>query len=252
MSLLWRTALEQVEAAKPVPTWQENVANYHRSMQPLPHTQTLDEFAAHPQTFWHGSPNGQAGVITASNGIHVGTQQAAREALNARIGTPQHGDWDGTREYGKTLLVPGERTGYGTNWHRKGWGSEPRYPDGSATYGTGKDVPIPLDVKPHLFPVRIIGEMTNTRHDPHPDFHANGYMSGQIKRGRARRGYYYRNVGEDEGSVSAVVPDAKHLATHEQFVRHIHNIIQEHNASGKQQHFLTGTIHPENVERYGL
>ena len=42
-------------------------------------------------------------------------------------------------------------------------------------------------------------------------FKANGFMSGQIKRGTAKRGYYYTQVGEDAGSISAVVPNAAHI-----------------------------------------
>ncbi len=44
-----------------------------------------------------------------------------------------------------------------------------------------------------------------------PDFKANGMMSGQLKKGNAKRGYYYRNISEDSGSVSAVVPSWNHL-----------------------------------------
>ena len=32
-----------------------------------------------------------------------------------------------------------------------------------------------------------------------------------MKMGRARRGYFYTNVIEDEGSISAVVPDGSHV-----------------------------------------
>lgn len=250
MSNLWtQAALEQIEAAKPIPTHSENLENYlHERMHssiPLPHAQTLDEFGDDNRSFWHGSPNGIAGMVASHYGVHVGTKQAAKEALEARIGRRADGqDWDGTQEYGKTL-VGGYGHGYGSDY-----GIEPHYPNGKATYSGG--VPIPLSVRPHLFPVRIIGGMTNSTWDPHPDWHANGYMSAQIKRGRARNGYYYRNEGEDAGSISAVVPSAAHLATHEQFVRHLHNQITEHNARGGIPHFLTGTIHPENVERYGL
>ena len=53
--------------------------------------------------------------------------------------------------------------------------------------------------------------MTNTSSTPHEDFKANGYMSSQISQGRAKSGYYYSNVSEDEGSVSIVVPNSKHL-----------------------------------------
>jgi hypothetical protein len=43
-------------------------------------------------------------------------------------------------------------------------------------------------------------------------------MAGQIKRGRARRGYFYENVSEDAGSVSAVLPNRKSFKTHEDYL----------------------------------
>jgi hypothetical protein len=36
-------------------------------------------------------------------------------------------------------------------------------------------------------------------------------MAGLHKRGKARSGYFYKNVSEDAGSVSAVVPGWSHL-----------------------------------------
>lgn len=163
-----------------------------------------------PQQFWHGSPNGEVGLGNPAYGIHVGTREAAREALNARIGKRADGkDWDGSEEYGQTLL------------DRRQWAVDlkgsrllihdqppsppvrmPRYSDGSHMR--------PSD-RPSIFPVEIIGPMTNTPATPHDDFRANGMMQGQLKRGTAKRGYYYRNVSEDEGSISAVVPGAAHL-----------------------------------------
>jgi len=155
--------------------------------------------------FYHGTPDertwdqphGQA------YGLHVGTEESARQALNARIGTPLEGDWDGTREYGKTLLKPYTVTGAERELEA------PRYPSGRATYSTGHQVP--MDARPGIFPVRITGPMTNHPAIPMDDAHANGRMRAQITRGQARRGYFYRNDGEDYGSISAVVPSAAHL-----------------------------------------
>jgi hypothetical protein len=156
------------------------------------------------EQFWHGSPNGSVGERVAAYGVHVGTYEAAKQALEARIGRRADGkDWDGTQEYGKTP-VAGYRHGYGANAP-----VEPHLPTGKATYSDGS--PIPLDATPALLPVRIKGPMSNSPRTPHEDFKANGYMSAQLKRGRARSGYYYTNVGEDEGSISAVVPSADHL-----------------------------------------
>ena len=235
------------EAAKPIPTHYDNLLKARLEQNRRVHggwadkhfhEMTPDEFASHPGTLWHGSPAGKEGLQTGSHsGIHVGTQEAARQALNARIGTPQHGDWDGTREYGKTPLVRGMGNGYAAReWGRD---DEPRLPSGEAKYSDGTK--IPMTAKPDLFPVRIVGEMTNQPRSAHDDFKANGLMAGQIKRGTARRGYYYTNAAEDEGSVSAVVPNRAHLATHEDFVRHA----VEYGHMGRP-------IPQHNLDRYGL
>jgi 8-oxo-dGTP pyrophosphatase MutT (NUDIX family)/mRNA-degrading endonuclease RelE of RelBE toxin-antitoxin system len=175
-------------------------------------------------TYWHGSPSGD---FSDTAGIHVGTKQAATEALCARIGWPVGGTWDGTREYGKTLLMGNktmrERGLYPTGYNYKRSHQDKDadfYADGTATYGDGSR--IPLSVKPDIFEVEIVGEMTNTSAQPYDDFKANSYMSGAIKRGTPRKGYYYTNVGEDSGSISAVVPPGgAHLRRVSSFVARI-------------------------------
>lgn len=37
-------------------------------------------------TFWHGSPSGD--LRGSKNGLHIGTYEAAKQALEARIGIP--------------------------------------------------------------------------------------------------------------------------------------------------------------------
>ena len=148
---------------------------------------------------WHGSPSGD--LRGGPYGLHVGTKEAARQALEARIGKRADGrDWDGTQEYGQTLLASARGgTGYSSN------GPEGVHlPSGKATYGDG--TPVSMSARPSLFEVEIICEMTNTPQTPHEDFKANGYMRAAITRGNAKRGYYYINVAEDDGSISAVVP----------------------------------------------
>lgn len=182
----------------------------------------IEAMAAHDGVFWHGSPSGE--LVGSRNGLHVGTYEAARDALEARIGTPADGrPWDGTRAYGETPLnmdqvshvfhPHGDRPG-GT-FTRKVNKQPPELPSGRAVYGDG--TPIPLDAKPNLFPVRIVGPMSNTPETPRPDYKANGYMRAQITRGSAKRGYYYSNQGEGvtidpltgnvKYSISAVVPN---------------------------------------------
>ena len=169
--------------------------------------------AAEPGVWYHGTPDERTWQTGAGYGIHIGTEEAARQALHARIGRPAEGEWDGTREYGKTLLNRDQRSHIfdpeTRTWSEHVEHAPPSYPSGGAAYSDGGK--IPLDARPNVFPVRIKGPMTNSTQKPHEDFHANGYMRGQLRRGRAKSGYYYTNVSEDEGSVSAVVPSAEHL-----------------------------------------
>lgn len=164
-----------------------------------------------PQQFrwWHGTPYGGPTDTPGLSGVHVGTQEAARQALNARIGHRADGrDWDGSSPYEKTLIAGREtlkKLGrYPTGYSARDRRAEDHYPDTSISE-------IPGDVTPALFPVQIVGPMSNTTSAPHEDSRANAMMKGQLKRGTAKRGYYYRNIGEDEGSVSAVVPGWSHL-----------------------------------------
>jgi len=82
---------------------------------------------------------------------------------------------------------------------------EDHYPNGTADYSD--DSLVSMDSMPEVFAVRLVGRMTNSRWNPHKDFHANGYMRGALKRGAARSGYYYTNISEDAGSISIVVPN---------------------------------------------
>ena len=168
--------------------------------------------------FYHGSPSGE--FHGGHYGIHIGTQEAAREALESRIGIRADGkDWDGTREYGKTLLAGGETqkrigrggTGYNSGMAQDGTGKDfyPTEKTHHASYSDG--TPVDFASKPNLFAVKIKGEMSNTPERPMSDTRANAQMAGQQKKGNARRGYYYQNDGEDAGSISAVVPSGDHL-----------------------------------------
>lgn len=173
--------------------------------------------ASHDGVFWHGSPSGE--FVGSPVGLHVGTFEAARDALEARIGTPADGKpWDGTRAYGETMLNRDQARHEfqpDKTWKRVVTKRPPELPSGKAQYGDGTS--IPLDAKPDLFPVRITGPMSNTPDTPHPDYKANGYMRAQLTRGTAKRGYYYDNVGEGvvrdpltgnlKPNISAVVPN---------------------------------------------
>ena len=171
--------------------------------------------------FWHGTPSGD--LRGGSLGLHVGTYTAAKQALEARIGVPATGEWDGTREYGKTLIA-GKKTLLrkdprgslltGENSHPP---ENDYYPTGKALYGNSER--IPLTVKPAIIPLKIIGSMSNWPSRPHTDAQANALMKRQLGMGNARNGYYYINEGEDSGSISAVVPNEKHLEVVNCFIK---------------------------------
>src|ERR1035437_9035982 len=66
------------------------------------------ELKKDPNIFWHGSPSGD--MRGSEYGLHIGTHEAAKQALEARIGVKADGtDWNGTEEYGKTKLA-GKKT----------------------------------------------------------------------------------------------------------------------------------------------
>ena len=170
-------------------------------------------------TFYHGSTDKN---LDGKKGIHVGTKLAATQALQARIGVPAEGEWDGTREYGKTLLAGKKRlnelnkelgyycdTGFNCGEDLPEENYYPTERKYRAKYSDG--TPIPFNTKPIIFPVRIVGMMTNSPHKPHTDEKANSMMLRNLRMGNAKSGYYYTNIGEDDGSISAVVPDKSFL-----------------------------------------
>ncbi len=160
--------------------------------------------------WWHGTPYGGPSETPGEFGVHVGTQEAARQALNARIGHRADGrDWDGEEPHSEALLA-GKNTIRDLGRHVTGYSVDA--PD--RDYHASEVAPrpwsgeIPSHLRPRLFPARITGPMTDTIHE---DQRANGIMRSQIRRGTARRGYFYENIAEDPGSISAVVPSWKHL-----------------------------------------
>lgn len=167
--------------------------------------------------WWHGSPSGD--LRGGTSGLHLGTKEAALDALRARIGVPADGSmWDGTKEYGKTLLA-GQNTlnrmgKYLITGHNVRAPKEDYYPHqhpkGMPTVGAG--VPVDPTWKPFLRPFKIVGPMTNSPYRPHSDSRANAMMQASLTKGNAKSGYYYTNEGEDSGSISAVVPNGSHVA----------------------------------------
>lgn len=168
--------------------------------------------------FYHGTPDLK---LEGKKGIHIGTYKAARQALEAKIGVPAEGEWNGAREYGKTLIAGNKRLaergreyGYSceTGYNCRDVPEDDYYPverKYKAKYSDGSE--IPLNVHPTIVKVKIIGPMTNTPRTPISDTRANSSMNSLLKRGKAKKGYFYKNEAEDEGSISAVVPDKSFL-----------------------------------------
>lgn len=179
-----------------------------------------------PGLWYHGSPLGEPGI----GPVHVGTAKAAKQALEARIGIPADGrGWNGDREYGKTLLAGKDTqarleaqgvyqkytTGTGYNCGGRQDGEVPKndyYAKDRASLPTmgnekrGTSIPIPFDARPAVRAYEIAGNMSNNTFYPTTDSRANG-MSGRLK----NKGTYYKNEGEDSGSISAVVPSKDFL-----------------------------------------
>ena len=53
--------------------------------------------------------------------------------------------------------------------------------------------------------------MSNTPNNPHSDSKANSMILRNMKLNNAKSGYFYTNDAEDEGSISAVLPDFSFL-----------------------------------------
>jgi hypothetical protein len=166
--------------------------------------------------FYHGSTDKN---LSGKNGIHVGSKLAATQALESRIGVPAQGEWDGTKEYGKTLLagkktlqrLDKERGYYVTTGFNAGSDVPeedylPTQRKERAEYSDGTK--IPMESKPIIFPVKIVGQMNNTPNwGLKTDVMANSLMMRGLRKGNVKNGFYYINDGEDEGSISAVVPN---------------------------------------------
>jgi len=146
-------------------------------------------------------------------GLHLGTYKAATMALEAQIGVPAEGEWDGTREYGKTKLMGKKRipqTGRyvsGFNCHAPDEDYYPAQHPGIDKLKFVDGTPMNMAMKPTILKMKIVGRMSNSPWRPHGDWQANGRMAGMIRRGVARSGYYYENISEDAGSISIVVPN---------------------------------------------
>lgn len=162
--------------------------------------------------WYHGSASGD--LRGGKHGLHLGTYLAAKQALEARIGIPVEGEWDGSREYGKTLLCGRDTlnkrnifpTGFNCDVPAKDFYPSDFLPNYISRH-TEYSFNYTLTNRPAIKKYKILCPMTNNHFYPHDDFKANGYMKAGLTRGNAKRGFYYKNVAEDVGSISIVVPN---------------------------------------------
>ena len=178
----------------------------------------IDEYKKDSNVFWHSSPSGS--LVGAVNGIHAGTHQAAKEAIDSRIGIPAEGDWDGSKKYGETLLAGKNRlkeldprgfnqTGYNSGQDVPDENYYPSDRSHRAKY-SGGDI-VDFNSTPVISPVKISGKMKNNKSKPITDSGANSQMRRLIKKGEASHGYYYKNEVEDAGSISIVIPSREYI-----------------------------------------
>jgi hypothetical protein len=175
------------------------------------HEMTREQFEAQPGTWFHGTPTG---IIGHAGSFHVGTKQAATEALRGEVGKPR---WftnrEGKASYGSNPSVIGGRiVGPMANTPRV---DPSRGPGDRWNYREG----IPW------------GHMTEwSRRSPHEvmsDVRANAIESAIKTRGQTmRQGIYYVNAAEGANDpekdptlpVSAVLPNRQHFKTHEDYI----------------------------------
>ena len=154
--------------------------------------------------WFHGSPSGD--LRGGTSGLHLGTLKAAQEALHARIGYPVDGDWDGTRKYGETLLC-GKNTLKQRNIFPTGFNVDVPNDDFIPDTSPPSAEYLSLSMKPAIKKYKILCQTVNSIYTPYSDINANARMKGLIRRRQGRRGIFYKNDGEDAGSISIVVPN---------------------------------------------
>lgn len=178
------------------------------------HEMSREEFESQPGTYFHGNPTGNFNweQPRAHYGFHVGTKQAATDAVVARAGTE-----------GSLVTYSGGQKGGPAFPGRYDPVDDPERP-----YVRRQAVAHPE----HLRGGRIVSDMVNSPgymgsygRDTGGDMVGSGDVLANARaasihgRGQTmRRGIYYRNVAEDTGSISAVLPSRQSWKTHEDYL----------------------------------
>lgn len=167
------------------------------------------------EKFWHSSPDGD--LRGGDVGLHLGTKEAARQALHARIGFRADGkDWDGTQRYGDTLLMGKKRIPevWGpyavTGYNAMDAPDEDHYPTGDASYGA-RGQKVPMSARPTLAEFAVVKPIEDHVYSDDEAHDRIREVLRGMRRGGEGVGVYYENKGEDSGSISVIVPDQSWL-----------------------------------------
>ena len=170
--------------------------------------------------YFHGTASGD--LRGGWSGLHIGTHLAAKEALEATIGVRADGkDWDGTSKYGNTLLA-GKKTlevlgkdisGFNCFLPEEDFYIKDLDENKKAKF-SNKEL-IPENVKPSILKFTINGKMKELKgHNKYGEDNSDEKANMLMKKNKDKNinyGYYYTNISEDEGSISAVVPNKEFL-----------------------------------------
>lgn len=172
------------------------------------HEMTREEFESQPGTYFHGHPTGNFNWEERGQGFHVGSKQAATDAVVARAA---YGKYPGDVPIPAPFL--GHRVAVNDParpYHRSEAVAHPEHVRGGRIVSPMVNWPGSLG----SYGKGDHGDMVNSG-----DAMANGRVAAINSRGQTmRQGIYYKNASEDAGSVSAVLPNRQSFKTHEDLI----------------------------------
>ena len=181
------------------------------------HEMTQEEFAQQPGTWFHGTVNGM--IDPGGTGFHVGTKYSAKIAMGVHLSRRvddmnQHVDrqqeWREphlltTQRYVKEAKkTPGFIAPMG---HIDPENDEPYNNNGASVYTSD----------PKVIPGRIVRPMANNPKTAKTDSNVNA-RAAEGEQQETGEGEFYRNMAEDRGSISAMLPGRSHFRTHEDYL----------------------------------
>lgn len=181
------------------------------------HEMTQEEFAQQPGTWFHGTVNGM--IDPGGTGFHVGTKYSAKIAMGVHLSRRvddmnQHVDRQAqwrephlltTQRYVKEAKkTPGFIAPMG---HIDPENDEPYDNNGASVYTSD----------PQVIPGRIVRPMANNPKTAKTDSNVNA-RAAEGEQQETGEGEFYRNMAEDRGSISAMLPGRSHFRTHEDYL----------------------------------